>query len=330
MKFSSPLLFFISLAALFLLIPSCQQPSSNLDQVVVTGKYMNMIPSDQPQLLAPDLLASSLTEYNGTFNPEGDEFFFTTNTPAQGIICYTKMGEDGQWAEPKVAPFSGTYSEYDPLFTPDGNRLYFSSERPIPENDKNNYTNIWYVERAGDSWSVPTYVAMNGFGNYYSSLTSSGDIYFNVWNNGDMFKATSGEGEYSVERLPDVLNSDSGEGDPFISPDEDYLIFRGYNNSLGNGDLFISFHINGSWTTPENLGEPINSRFHEMCPYVTVDKKFFIFASSRLNEKYKAVGEGDLKSLRSKHQTFDNGDQNIYYMSADFIEEMKQKHLAAE
>ncbi len=319
-----------TLTCFSLCILGCQQPSSSFEETVVAGKFMGMSPTDQPQLLAPELLASSLTEYNGTFNPEGDEFFFTTNTPSKGIICYTQMGEDGHWAEPRVSSFSGTYSEYDPLFTPDGNRLYFSSERPVPGNDQNTYTNLWYVERSGDTWSEPTYVDVNGFGNYYSSLTSSGEIYFNVWNNGDMFKATPGKDKYTVERLPDILNSDNGEGDPFISPDEDYLIFRGYNNSLGNGDLFISFFINGSWTAPENLGEPINSPYHEMCPYVTVDKKYFIFASSRLMDKYPAEAGASIHGLRSKHQTFDNGDQNIYYMSAGFIEQMKEKHLTTK
>ncbi|KAA3628464.1 MAG: hypothetical protein DWQ02_19305 [Bacteroidetes bacterium] len=317
----------LSLTYFSLFILGCQQPSSSSEGAVVAGEFMSMSPTAQPRLLAPELLASSLTEYNGTFNPEGDEFFFTTNTPSKGIICYTTLGADDQWTEPKVAEFSGTFSEYDPLFSPDGKRLYFSSERPLPENEKNTYTNIWYVERTGESWSEPVYVDLKGFGNYYSSITNSGNIYFNVWNNGDMFKAVPGEDGYEVERLPDVLNSDNGEGDPFVSPDEDYIIFRGYNNSLGNGDLFISFFIDGQWTVPENLGEPINSQYHEMCPYVTTDKQYFIFASSRLKEKYSSNGGGSVEGLRSKHQTFDNGDQNIYYMSAGFIEQMKEKHL---
>jgi Tol biopolymer transport system component len=310
-----------------LFLSGCKPEPIQTSDLNITGKYLNMTPSEVPQLLAPDLLASSLTEYNGTFNPEGDEFFFTTNTPSKGIICYTQMGGDGAWSTPKVAGFSGIFSEYDPLFSPDGNRLYFSSERPIPQNAENTYSNIWYVDRNGKSWSEPVYIDLNGYGNYYSSITNSGVIYFNVWNKGDMFKAIPGDSTFTVERLPDVLNSDNGEGDPFISPQEDYIIFRGYNNSLGNGDLFISFLVNGQWTSPENLGEPINSKYHEMCPYVTVDGKYFIFSSSRLKEKYKASGESSVQELRAKHQTYDNGDQNIYYMSADFIESLREKYI---
>jgi Tol biopolymer transport system component len=140
-----------------------------------------------------------------------------------------------------------------------------------------------------------------------------------------MYKASTTSDGYEVQALPDVINSSKSEGDPFISPDEDYLIFRGYTNSLGRGDLYISYRINEKWTEPENLGEPINSMHHEMCPYVTPDGKYFIFASSRINEDYDAIAGENLQELRSKHHSPDNGQLNIYYISADFISEGRRK-----
>jgi len=91
--------------------------------------------------------------------------------------------------------------------------------------------------------------------------------------------------------------------------------------------LYISFNINGEWTTPENLGEPINSSSHEMCPYVTTDGKFFIWASGRLQSYFSAKAGESLKEWQKKIQSSDNGNLNIYYRSADFIEKMKTKHL---
>ena len=313
---------------LFLLESQAQLKGSE-DQIMsqISGQYMGMGPTATPKLLAPVLLASSLQEYNGTFNPKGTLFFFTTNTPSQGIICYTRMRSDKSWSEPKIAEFSGVYSEYDPVFSPDGSKLYFSSERPITDSISQQQTNIWYIEKTGDTWTEPSYVDLGGHGNYYNSLTNDGIIYFNVWNNGDMFKAIPNGDSYKVQKLSSILNSDNGEGDPFISPDEDYLIFRGYNNSLGNGDLYISYFIKGQWTEPENLGEPINSTFHEMCPYVTVDKKYFIFSSSRLLKEYNTEAASDLKDLRNQHASHDNGELNIYYMSANFIEEKRLKFI---
>ncbi len=292
----------------------------------VQGAFMNMTPTKVPIMLAPQLLASSLDEYNGTFSPDGTEFFFTTNTPKSGIICFTKIAQDQQWTKPKIASFSGDHSEYDPLFSPDGKRLYFSSERPLKDGDSKGKTGIWYVEKQDSVWGVPQHIELGEEGNYYSSITKNGDIYFNIWNTGDMYKATKTPEGYKSEPLPEVLNSKDAEGDPFISPDEDYIIFRGYNNSLGFGDLFISFRINGNWTQPENLGEPINSPDHEMCPYVTPDGKFFIFASSRMVEPYLSNPLNNLEDIRKKHHAFDNGELNIYYISADFIEEKRNKY----
>lgn len=141
-----------------------------------------------------------------------------------------------------------------------------------------------------------------------------------------MYRALNTPDGYKVEALPEVLNSSNGEGDPFVSPDEDYIIYRGYNNSLGRGDLYISYNINGDWTAPENLGEPINSSAHEMCPYVTVDGKYFIFSSSRIAEEYEFTATENLNAAKNKHHSKDNGELNIYYMSADFIAEKRKKY----
>lgn len=294
------------------------------------GPYMGMTPTQTPTLLWPEALASSLQEYNGTFNPEGNIFFYTINTPSQGIIAYAEMQVDSSWSAPRVAPFSGTYSEYDPLFSPDGKRLYFSSERPLTSDSTNGQTHIWFVERSEEGWTKPQWVDLHQGGTYYSSLTHTGALYFNRWDTGDMYKATAQDTGYQVKELPAVINSPNGEGDPFISPEEDYLIFRGYNQSLGNGDLYISFRIDDSWTEPENLGEPINSQYHEMCPYVTADKQFFIFASSRISRPYVSEKGAELDALKQKHQGYDNGELNIFYISADFIQVKRAAHLDGE
>ncbi len=314
----------ILLVFLIYLVGCKKEISSEKDSV--QGPFMSMVPTEEPIMLAPEYLASSFDEYNGTFSPDGTEFFFTTNTPKKGIICFTKMDPNQVWTKPQIAPFSGEFSEYDPLFSPDGKRLYFSSERPLNTDDSSGNTNIWYVDKLDSIWSEPTLIDLGKDGNYYSSLTKNGDIYFNIWNTGDMYKATKTEVGYNTEPLAEVINSTNAEGDPFISPDEDYIIFRGYNNSLGYGDLYISYKINDSWTEPENLGMPINSVDHEMCPYVTTDGKFFIFASSRMVEPYASNPLDKLEDIRKKHHGVDNGELNIYYISADFIKEKRKKY----
>jgi len=290
------------------------------------GEYMGMKSTDTPQLLLPKLIASPLTEYNGTFPPNGKEFFYTTNIPGQGIITYLKMNEKGEWTNPVVASFSGEYSEYDPIFSPDGNRLYFTSERPVSDGQHPGKTNIWFVERTEDGWGEPMLLELGKEGVYYSSFTNEGTMYFNIWETGDLYKAVKGENGFEIIALDSFLNSQSAEGDPFISPDEDYIIFRGYNNSLGNGDLYISFLIDGQWTDPENLGEPINSTAHEMCPFVTIDGKFFIFASGRVLQKPKILSGMEISRVIDQYKPYNSGNLNIYYVSTGFIPELKKKY----
>ncbi|NNF32465.1 MAG: hypothetical protein HKN68_00035, partial [Saprospiraceae bacterium] len=161
-------------------------------------------------------------------------------------------------------------------------------------------------------------------GNYFSSMTDSGTIYFNIWNTGDMYKAIPVDTGYVVESLGEIINSNSGDGDPFIAPDESYLIFRSRREGgLGVGDLWITFNLESGWTEPQNLGEPINSKYHEMCPYVTTDGRLFIFSSGRFNKTYFNEEVADLEDVKKKLATWDNGQQNIYSMSASFIDSLR-------
>lgn len=310
----------------------CKQPAQEAAATTQSqgpGAWLGMQPTDTPTLLAPELLASSLDEYNSAFSPDGSVFYFTSNTPASGMIAYTIMDEFGHWTEPQIAGFSGEHSEYDPLLSPDGKLLYFSSERPTGDSATENRTNVWKVDATTAFFGTPERVPLTGQGDYHSSIASNGNIYFNVWNTGDLYKAVPTDSGYATERLPVVLNSTNGEGDPFIAPDESYLIYRGYNNSFGQGDLYISFNNNGTWTTPQNLGEPINSSAHEMCPNITPDGRFFLWASGRLAEKYPSEPETTLAASRAKHASGDNGSLNIYYQSADFIQDLKAKAVPA-
>lgn len=289
------------------------------------GPFFGLEADTLPKLLLPDFISTRFGEYNGTFSPDGTEFYYTLSLIGYDAVVYTKMLANQTWSKPAIAPFSGKHIDYDPLFSPDGQRLFFSSHRPANDNQPKETSTIWYVKREGTSWGSPQYLPLKGpaFGNYFSSITKEGTIYFNIWFTGNMFKAQRTEGGYQVEQLSDGLNSEQSDGDPFIAADESYLIFRSYRpGGLGNGDLYISYNIDDNWTTPQNLGAPINSEAREMCPFVTTNGELFIFASRRMQSYYDEP-PSNLKEVAAKYDSYDNGQTNIYYMRADFIEEMR-------
>ena len=318
----------LALFGLSLLLIGCTPPNEQSSDTL-SEPFFGVSPSDSVQVLAPGIVSTSLFEYNGTFSPVGDEFYYTVSLPNRGQVVFMKLGNDNTWSEPKFASFSSEFSEVDPLFSPDGSRLYFTSNRPTSDSTRAGQNHIWYVEKVADGWSEPQLVTLTEIGDFYSSLTHNGDIYFNRWSTGDIYKGMKTDSTYTVERLPDVINLGHSVGDPFISPNEDYLIFRGNNmeNSVGAFDLYISFRIDNEWTEPLNLGEPINSTAREICPFITADGSLFIFASNRQIEDFKTAPLHPIATFRDKSQSFDNGAWNIYYTSTAFIDRLKAQSL---
>jgi hypothetical protein len=100
------------------------------------------------------------------------------------------------------------------------------------------------------------------------------DIYYSEFKNGTFQEAV---------RLSEAVNTKYYEADVFIDPKEQYIIFCANRpEGLGRGDLYISFkNTDGTWTKSVNMGNVINTRGHELCPYVSADRKYFFYTSNQ-------------------------------------------------
>lgn len=316
---------FLPILLILLIIINACECNPEKEREYLSNPFFGLIPTDSVQILAPEIISTDQFEYNGTFSPNGTEFYYSINLPNRAQIVFLELVND-IWSEPKFAAFSSEFSDVDPLFSPDGARLYFTSNRPISNSTAGSKNNIWFVEKTENGWGKPKFVALTENENFYSSITTHGDIYFNT-GNGDIFKATKTDSSHLIEKLPDLINLNKSVSDPFISPNEDYLIFRGNNlvNRVGITDLFISFNIDNEWTEPLNLGEPINSSAREICPYITTNGEFFIFTSNRLIEEFETSPLQPINSFIDKSKSFDNGRWNIFYTSTKFIDKLREK-----
>jgi Tol biopolymer transport system component len=239
-----------------------------------------------------------------------------------------------QWSAPEVAGFSGEYSEADPFITADGKWLYYVSKRPIdtlqiPKTD----WDIWRVEKINGEWAEPEHLESDinsDKDDIYPSLTKEGTLYFSSGrgggNNRDIYCAKSNGNSFEpCVKLSETINQ-YWEGDIYISPDEDYMIFRTYGRPAGNG-LYITFKSDGEWSAPQNMGEEINKTGNEFCPMVDPDGKYLFFTSSHIvakkesNEKltYKKIQDEFVNSY--KHPGM--GRNDIYWLSSDIIEKYK-------
>jgi outer membrane protein OmpA-like peptidoglycan-associated protein len=73
------------------------------------------------------------------------------------------------------------------------------------------------------------------------------------------------------------INSPESDFSPIVSPDGNYLFFTSSREGgLGGQDIWVSERVDGEWTKPKNLGEPINSSMNQGADTFVVgsDKQF--------------------------------------------------------
>jgi len=89
------------------------------------------------------------------------------------------------------------------------------------------------------------------------------------------------------QNLGPEINTPFDEDSPFLLPDNKTLFFSSTGHSgLGGYDIFKTVYENGKWSTPVNLGAPINSSGDDIyLSYDTVAKEGY-FSSSRVNTGY--------------------------------------------
>ena len=183
-------------------------------------------------------------------------------------------------------------------------------ENGVPENN-----NIWFTTKKDGIWIDPESVgpAINDQKlQALPALAGNGNLYFinhleNVENEYGIFRSALEEGEFiQPEALPGQVNSPHRDWCPYISPEEEYIIFSSHRpGGYGSGDLYISFQIeDGNWSEAVNLGEKVNTASQERFPMLSPDGRLFFFGRAT------ADAYGD-----------------IFWMKADFIEELKEHHL---
>lgn len=285
---------------------------------VLEGFYMGQPapgPGAEPALFAPDVVSTHRFQHlTIAFSPEGTEAYWSSEIAlpdsgySQGLILFSRV-ESGRWSEPVPAPFSRVGQGDDvPIFAPDGERLYFLSRRPKDTEEGLQAERIWFVTRTPSGWPQPEIIegGPNTLDLHWQySVAADGSIY--APGDGDIHVSRLVDGRYEAPvNLGAPVNSEAGEGAPFIAPDQSYLVFMRFRHeqNIGGVDLWISFRDrSGSWTEPLNLGEQINSPTVLICPIVSPDGKYLFFNSARA------------------------GNDDNYWIDASFIEDLKQRAI---
>jgi hypothetical protein len=253
-------------------------------------------PTSQPEIFAPNLISKTgESEFGSVFNKEATEFYYGVDINGKSEIRYTKL-EGETWSMPKTLLSHENYSCNDPFLSPDEDRLYFISNKALETDHVKEDYDIWYIEREGNKWNPDLIHADSNINTdkneYYMSFSKNGRMYFSSNKNTsedkqydfNIYSSEFNEGTYQKPKLlGDSINTKAYEADVFVSPDESYIIFCSIRKEgFGQGDLYISFKDKeGDWTKAKNMGTLINTEGHELCPFVTMDGKYFFYTSNQ-------------------------------------------------
>jgi len=313
----------IALLTVSLLLICCSAPEQD-DFPVFSGPYLGQKPPGMtPKIFAPGIISTRYSEVKAVFTLDGKELFYQLWGAPFPVILTTKEVA-GHWTKPRIASFSGqTIEGYN--ITPDGKKMFITSNRPLDGIGKPlKKSHIWVSEKSKEGWGEinPLKGSIHG----YPTIAANGTLYLAT---GDLWISRFENGEYTkMVKLPDTINTEAYEEDPFIAPDESYIMFCRREGGFGGWDIYISFQKkDGSWTKAINMGDQINSKHTEIYPFVSLDGKYFFFCSSRTTqERYSLEPLTYERKLKIMNQP-GNGRGDIYWVDAKFIETLKPNNL---
>jgi Tol biopolymer transport system component len=285
-----------------------------------------------PEIFAPGIVSRGYHEGRIAIAPSGKEMFYHFGGQGLMVILYMKEEIDG-WSAPQVAPFSGIYRDGEPQLSSDGKKLFFRSTRPISgTGDPMEYTDNWVVRRSEAGWEEPENLGfpLNSEKNdLYPFLSRSGDLYFASDRDGgwDIYVSRDENGEHAKpQKLGDAINSEYGDWDACLSPDESYILFgsNGRPEGYGESDLYISFREeDGTWSKSRNMGSPINTVHREVDPVVSPDGKYIFFRSNRRTHEAQSHMRRNYDEVRKILDGPGNGEADIFWVDAEVIERLR-------
>jgi hypothetical protein len=331
------LLYCISIVA-SLFITACIQNRQESGRTNVTrGNYLGQAtPGDSARLFAPNIISTGMNERDFAISPDGNEIFFCREAGnfRYSTIFYTRR-IDNIWSSPEVFEYCTNpgYKYIEPHLSPDGQQMYFISIMPSDSATAGN-EDIWVSTKTDDKWTQPRNLGApvnTTSKEFFPSVTIDGTIYYThldiVANEEFIYRSRLINGVYQQpEKLGLNVNIGRARYNAFVAPDESYIIIPAYGmpDSFGATDYYIAFRDSlDNWSQPINMGPKINSRYsREWSASVSTDGKFLFFMSDRMGTA--TLEELSVESLQNFHNSPQNGNTDIYWISSTVIDELRE------
>ena len=225
-----------------------------------------------------DSVNSELNEYWPCLSVDEQQLMFTVMIPRNPDLegspvhedFYLSMRSGSHWT-PRVnagSPLNTMDNEGAHTLTADGRMLFFTAcNRRDGKGQCDIYTSLW----VDGNWSRPVNLGAplnSPYSDKHPTVSSDGRVLYFASNRPggfgsyDIWRSFWDGSSWSVpENLGDSVNTTGVEQSPFLHPDQRSLYFSSTGwTGMGQGDLFITRSKGGAdWSSPENLGYPINT-----------------------------------------------------------------------
>jgi outer membrane protein OmpA-like peptidoglycan-associated protein len=215
--------------------------------------------------------------------------------------CIVEKAKPKNTEEPLLIPeLRSGYDDFAPSLTADGQTLYFTSRRQgtntkevIETNDFGEDLFVSHRDSIG-KWTKPTTLGppLNSLEDEgAASVSADGQtLYMSLCRRPDgagdcdLYQSQlAGDQWTAPQNLARPLNSPEWDAQPSVTADGNSMYFssRRAGSIEGSEDLFVSYRTtSGTWTPPQNLNEPVNTRFNERSPFISADGKTLYFSSN--------------------------------------------------
>jgi len=255
------------------------------------------------------IINSKYTEYNPVVSADESVMAFTALRPNTGKTrtgdkfieeIYITYNNAGAWTEPEVVPVAHDYNVGTAGISADGQKmLIFLGGATDPGS-------LFQITKSGDDWSKPSLITPTLNTPKYiestASITPDGKV---IYFASDRLGGQGGMDIYQTHLLPNgswsqpvnlgtAVNTKADEDAPFIHPDQKTLFFTSDgHNTMGGRDIFVTRLEDNQWTSPENMGYPVNT---------TVNDNYFTLIADGTRAYFSSDRKGGM------------GGQDIYYI----------------
>lgn len=238
-----------------------------------------------PEVL-PSEINSTDSEYLPSFTADGKTLIYTRRLHNQEDFFLSSVENDSFQMSIPISQLNTSNNEGAHCLSADGQYLFFTGchfKGSIGGCD------LYLTKQTDQGWIEPINLGENINTRDWDaqpSLTALGDrLYFsstrkNGSGKSDLWYTQITNGKWGAPvNLGKEINTNGNEASPFIHPDGKTLYFRSDGHiGMGDYDLFYSQLENGKWSTPKNLGYPINTKGNEGALIVSTDGSYAYYS----------------------------------------------------